>query len=146
MPVQEWDTAYSLGIKQIDDHHRHLLALLNKTYDTFTANESKVQVDALIEELINYATYHFSAEEHLMAKHGYQGTGEHLKQHEHFITQIKIYQQEFMAGRKTLALELVVFLKDWLLEHIMVSDRAYVDALGPDLGDGPLSGVQIELA
>ena len=132
MPIREWEDAYSLGIEQIDKHHQHLLVLLNATYDMLFGHGYKVEIEKLIDELIDYATYHFAAEEQLMSRTNYVDMVEHVKQHEHFIQLITTYHQEFTDGRKTLSLELVVFLMDWFLEHITKSDRAFADAIGPE--------------
>ena len=145
MPIIEWNDAYILGIEQIDHHHRHLVTLLNTTYDMFVGRGYKVEIGGLIAELINYATYHFSAEEQLMSRYDYIEAEAHTNQHEYFIKQIKTFHRELIGGRETLSLELIVFLKDWLLEHISKSDRAYADAIGLKLEKGQLQGVQIDL-
>jgi len=145
MPIIDWNNTYSLGIEQIDDHHRHLVALLNTAYDVFVGQGHKVEIEELVEELINYATYHFAAEEQLMSRYDYIGTEAHIKQHENFIRQIKTFQKELLDGRKTLTLELIVFLKDWLLDHISKSDRAYVDAIGIKIQKDLFQGVQLNL-
>ena len=146
MPVIEWSDSYLLGIKQIDEHHRHLLTLLNNTYDVFVSEGQKVEVEKVIGELVNYATYHFAAEELLMSQHNYCQAKEHLKEHDDFIEQIKAHQQEFQDGRIALSLGLIVFLKDWLLEHILESDKVFADFVRPKLGEGHLPGLQINLA
>jgi hemerythrin len=145
MPVIEWSDTYLLGIEQIDQHHRHLLTLLNNTYDVFVSHGQKVEVEKVIGELINYATYHFAAEELLMSQNAYSQAKEHLKEHDDFIEQIKAHQQEFHDGRIALSLELIVFLQDWLLEHILQSDKVFVDFVRPKLGIS-LAGVRINLA
>ena len=146
MPVIEWNDTYLLDIDQIDEHHRHLIALLNDTYDVFVSDGQKVEIEKVMVELVNYATYHFSAEEQLMSRYAYCQAEEHLKEHDEFIRQIKTHQQEFHDGRTTLTLELIIFLKDWLIEHILKRDRAFADALSLKLGKTPSQGVRIDLA
>jgi hemerythrin len=133
MSVIEWSASYSLGIEQIDQHHQHLISLLNTTYDTFANHEQKVEIEKVIEELVNYATYHFAAEEQLMSQHAYREQKAHLEQHEFFIDQIKTLQQDFISGRKTMSLELIVFLKEWILDHILKCDQAYAEVIKPKL-------------
>jgi hemerythrin len=142
MQPVEWSDTYSLGIEQIDEHHRHLFTLLNETYDLFVAEGKQVAVEKVIDELINYATYHLSSEEQLMSQISYTWAEDHLKEHAAFIQQIKTHEQDFRNGRKTLSLELIVFLQDWLLEHIIISDKA----LAEELIQRGMQGVRIELA
>lgn len=145
MPIIEWNDTYSLGMEEIDHHHRHLVTLLNTTYDLFSGGGYRVEIEGLIKELINYATYHFAAEEQLMSRHDYTGAEDHINQHEDFIKQIRTFQKDFIDGRKKLSLELIVFLQDWLLQHISKSDRAYADAIGLKLKKGQFEGIHIEL-
>jgi len=137
MPVIEWSDTYLLGIDQIDEHHRHLVTLLNNTYDVFVCHGQNVEIEKVIGELVNYAIYHFAAEEELMSRFSFGKAGEHLKEHDDFIQRIKAHQQDFYDGRSTLSLELIVFLKDWLLEHILESDKVLADFVGPKLGKNP---------
>jgi hemerythrin len=127
MPIIEWSEAYSLGIDEIDNHHQHLIKLLNETYQVFIGRVEKVEIEKVLEELVNYATYHFAAEEVLMAQYSYPQIESHKKQHEDFIRQITADQRDFVCGRKALSLELIVFMKDWIFEHILKSDLDYAD-------------------
>jgi len=125
MPVFEWDDAYSVGIQEVDRHHEHLLGLLNDTYQVFVTNRQKTELGVVIDALIDYATFHFVAEEKVMADVGYLHLKEHLAEHESFIRQVLALSQEHQACRTALSLELIVFLRDWLLGHIMRCDRDY---------------------
>ena len=145
MSVIEWSDTYSLGIKQIDEHHRHLFTLLNTIHEVFVRGQ-KVEIEQVIAELIDYATYHFAAEERLMSQYSYPRAGEHLKLHAGFIGEVKSLQQEFLDGRKALTLELIVFLKDWLLQHILKSDQEYADAIVPEREKSRSPGLQLDLS
>ena len=146
MLTNNWNNSYVLGIEQIDAHHQHLIALLNGIFDSFGVQEHQICTEKVIEELVDYATYHFSAEERLMSEHHYLQADLHMQQHAYFIKQISIYQQELAASRKTLSLDLIVFLKDWLLDHISKSDRAYAEVIRPKLGSSAAQGADIDLA
>ena len=32
MPFIEWEVGFDLGIEQFDEHHKHLVSLINKSY------------------------------------------------------------------------------------------------------------------
>ena len=57
MPIIEWNNSYALEIEPIDDHHRHLVCLLNTTYDMFVGQGYKAEIEGLIDELINYQQF-----------------------------------------------------------------------------------------
>lgn len=125
MSVIEWNDSFVLGLPEIDEHHRHLLSLFDKTYQHFLAKKDKADLEEVIDELINYATYHFAVEERLMAEHRYPQRSAHQQLHTAFIDQITTQHLDFYSGRTTLALELIVMLRDWILNHILEADRAF---------------------
>jgi len=123
MSVIEWNNSFVLGVPEIDGHHQHLLELFNKTYQVFVAQAGRGALETVLDELVNYATYHFAAEERLMAECGYQSLPQHRREHEGFIERITVQQHDFYAGRTTLTLELIVLLRDWVLDHILRCDK-----------------------
>lgn len=125
MAIVQWNSNYLLGIQQIDEHHRHLFDLLNKTYDMFIAGESKQRLSHLLDELIDYATYHFSAEEVLMKNNNYPLYEQHHELHQNFCQRVLEIQGDYTKGRTDLSLEVLSFLKNWITDHILVKDADY---------------------
>ncbi|MBJ6752292.1 bacteriohemerythrin [Geomonas anaerohicana] len=133
MPIVTWDGSLAVGHEMIDQHHEHLVELLNKTYDEFCEKKSKQSLESVLDELIDYATYHFAQEEVLMEKVAFPATEEHLAEHAFFIRRIGEIQKEFLAGTNAISLEIITFLKDWLVQHISQKDcdlGAYATAHG----------------
>jgi hemerythrin len=124
MPVITWNDSLLLGIDQFDDHHRHLVSLINLARESWDLGDHGV-VSKLLNELVDYATYHFSAEEFWMKEQSYPLLEVHSKEHEEFC--IKVVEQEllFEAGETSVLPTLVEFLSTWLIEHIQKSDGAY---------------------
>ncbi|MDR3580599.1 MAG: bacteriohemerythrin [Oryzomonas sp.] len=125
MSIFVWDKSFELGIEQFDEHHRHLVGLLNKTYDDFTAGISQESLGSTLDELIDYATYHFAAEEHWMKKHRYPDLQQHQGEHERFSRRVVEIQKDYHGRKAKLSLEVLSFLKDWLSFHILKTDAAY---------------------
>lgn len=125
MAYFEWDKAFELGVEQFDEHHRHLIALLNETYDNFTCGTDQASLGAVLDKLIDYATYHFAAEEEWMSAHGYNGLAHHHKEHHKFTRRVVEIQNDFHNGKAHLSLEVLVFLKNWLSDHILKTDADY---------------------
>ncbi|WP_243373013.1 bacteriohemerythrin [Geotalea sp. SG265] len=125
MQLVKWDESLALGVEPFDDHHRHLVGLLNETYDLLIAGEKPSCMEEVIDELIDYATYHFSAEELWMVKLCYPKREEHKKQHEEFSSRVVAFQRELILNGGTSTVEVLGFLQRWLVEHIKGSDGEY---------------------
>jgi len=125
MPIVIWNNSFYLGVKQFDDHHQHLVSLLNRAYDDFTAGAASASVDSILEELVDYATYHFTAEELWMQEQAYPGFAEHCIQHVQFIDKLAQMLHDQRSERKVLLLEVMTFLNDWLTHHILKIDSDY---------------------
>lgn len=141
MPIIEWSDTFLLGVEQFDGHHKHLVHLLNKAYDDLTSETRKENAGRLLDELVDYATYHFAAEEYWMKENAYPKLPEHAAEHDRFSRRIVEMLKDYHAGRLTIPLELVTFLYNWLSSHILDSDADY----GRFIAARPAGGVIINL-
>jgi hemerythrin len=76
-------------------------------------------------DLITYTKLHFSKEEQMLREHGYPILDQHKKKHDDLTAQVVKYHEDFKSGRASVALPLMVFLKDWLINHIQGTDKMY---------------------
>ena len=120
-----WDKIFELGIDHFDEHHQHLADLLNKTYDDFVSGTSYETLEPILDELVDYATYHFAAEEHWMGFHEYPQLRFHRAEHERFCRRIVEIQSDYHKRDVNLSLEVMTFLKNWLQDHILNTDAEY---------------------
>lgn len=125
MPVIEWNKNFELGIDEFDEQHRHLICLLNEAYANFIGEASKETINGIIDSLFDYATYHFCAEEHWMGLHGYGGLGKHRDEHNEFSRRIVEIQYDSNREMKHVSIELLAFLRNWLIDHILQTDADY---------------------
>jgi len=121
MALFHWQERLRVGIAEIDEHHLHLVGLLNSAYDDFRQQAPPEQLNQLFYQLIDYATYHFTAEERAMQGGNYPKAGEHLEQHRQFASRVTEMHRDYLAG-KPVYLEILTFLKEWLESHIKKSD------------------------
>ena len=115
------DETLTLGIEEIDDDHSKLIELYNILNHSVSEGASKEYVEAVLEEMINCTVWHFSHEERLMLKYGYDGYTEHKSDHQDLIEAAKALKQRFLQAGKLVEDDLV-YLERWLTEHILVSD------------------------
>ena len=125
MSVINWTPAISVGISSIDDQHKKLFDHINNFYNNLSKNIGKENLTALLQALTSYTVYHFSAEEKLMQQYAFPGLTEHKTEHEKFIKTIASYNERLNAGKLIVSIEITNYLKDWIIEHISVSDKNY---------------------
>lgn len=128
MTFMPWSKELETGIALIDEQHHWLVDITNKLYDSINSNKiNKVEIGAMLEELVDYTFNHFIAEENLFANLGYPDSEAHIKQHNHFTQRIYSLLERHEAGDDSVvSTETLELLKNWLLNHIMKTDRDYI--------------------
>ncbi len=117
-----WSKILSIGVDEVDEDHRKLISIFNILNHAVTEQESPAYLAAVLEELINCTAWHFSHEERLMLRHGYDGLAEHKEEHRDLVQSAKDLQQELLRTDKPVEEEHIVFLERWLTEHILTTD------------------------
>lgn len=125
MPIVEWTENMSTGIDKFDGHHKHLFDLLNTVYDDFASDAPPEDTGRVLDELVDYATYHFVAEEQWFQKLSYPKHAEHCAEHDRYSRRIAEIQADFHAGKGHLTMEILSFLNGWWTDHIQKSDAEY---------------------
>ena len=125
----EWNSRLILGIKLMDDQHEKLVQLTNNLHLACLKNReiAKRYFIETAHEAVRYADYHFSTEEQMMIFLGYPEYRNHKREHEGFIKEI--LRQAFMfADHKNLVPNrFVQYLRDWIMSHIAVCDKAFAN-------------------
>lgn len=122
-----WKAEYNITIKSIDDQHKVLVDLMNELNNAMLYEKGKNEIMRIVKGLVDYTEYHFNYEEGLLKKHGYADFDNHKKLHVKFVDQIKDVQRELERGEKEMSKDILDFLKNWLIQHIMGTDTKYVD-------------------
>jgi hemerythrin-like metal-binding protein len=117
-----WDHLLSVGVDEIDEDHRRLVELFNMLNHSVAEGDDPGYLAALLEELINCTIWHFSHEERLMLKHGYERYAEHKAEHEELIKSVKELQQNILQAGASVANENLTYLEHWLTGHILSDD------------------------
>jgi len=117
-----WDHVLSVGVDEIDEDHRRLVDLFNILNHSVREGDASDYLAAVLEELINCTAWHFSHEERLMLKYGYEETAEHKTEHQELIQSARELQQKILQAGKLVSDDELVFLERWLTQHILTDD------------------------
>ena len=124
MSIMKWTESLSVGVTEIDNQHKAIINIINKIYDCVVSNQGRENVEALLPELYWYASEHFKHEELYMYENSYSAVKEHKSKHESMLAKIQDVMKDFDNEFKN-PNDLTEFLKDWLINHIMVEDMGY---------------------
>ncbi|MFW5498205.1 MULTISPECIES: bacteriohemerythrin [unclassified Maridesulfovibrio] len=125
--IVEWSDDLSVDVRIIDEHHMKLLDLINELYGAMRQRKADTVIGEVAERLLEYTIYHFGYEEKIFDKHGYPEKEPHKKLHKIFIDKIADFKDDVERGKVTASTDIIRFLKDWLIKHIMVVDAKYTD-------------------
>lgn len=117
-----WNSSLEIGVKEIDQQHRYLIALAERVLTITSPLEDLGTVVKSIRELQSYIETHFADEEELMIKYGYPLLEEHRLLHREIaldvVTMLKTTRDTSELTRK---------MKDivmrWVVSHIHKEDR-----------------------
>ena len=123
----EWIDSFATGVSEIDDQHRILVNTLNEANAKLAENLDLDFVEQITEDLLSYALYHFETEEGLMQEYGYhddriEAAEQHLLQHRGFSSKVVTVRDNLRAGIPISREDLIGFLNNWLIDHILNTD------------------------
>jgi len=135
MEFLEWnDETMGVGIKLIDNQHKELLKIINQLSTSIYKNSQRKELVIIIDELIEYAKYHFSTEESLFDIYNYNEKLVHKKEHTLFVIKFidikdKILNSELYLMRNAveIAEDVFTYIIKWFLNHVAGKDRKYIE-------------------
>jgi hemerythrin-like metal-binding protein len=133
-PLMEWSSALAVGHAEIDRQHQVLIDIANRLNAAMQLGAGRAACGSILEELVNYTVNHFGFEQKLMEKHRYPDREAHLGAHRKLVDEISRFKRQYDAGG-TISIELMGFIRDWLVNHFLKVDRA----LARDLASRGLS-------
>ena len=127
----QWSEAISVGVTEVDDQHKVLIGILNRFFLSVAQRKDSEMVGEILEALIAYAKTHFVLEEQLMLDAGYNDAKleAHKTEHQAFIAKLDQLSRKHLEDGKPISIEMIRFLKRWLYDHILVTDRGYALAV-----------------
>jgi hemerythrin len=125
MSFLEWKDELSVGISVIDKQHKELVNTINELHSAMSMGKGKEHLNEVLKKLTDYTKEHFKAEEGYMTKYGYPDYDAHKKEHNLFVEKVENFKRDFGLGKLLVSLEVMSFLRDWLVNHIANTDKKY---------------------
>ena len=117
-----WKSTFELGLPAIDEEHRNFFEIMNRCARAAAEGASQATVDRLVQELVTYAEHHFQNEEAALDRLGYPELAEQRREHQHFAQGLQLLR----AQEAPSLLAALMMARDWLLQHVLGTDRRYV--------------------
>ena len=129
MALLTWSTEYSVAVEAIDKQHQQLFAMLNELHDAMKAGKGAQEAPRVLKNLVEYVCEHFALEEALMAEAHYPELARHKAEHDKLTSEVAKMVQDIESGKTVLSMKLQGFLRGWLQEHILGTDKKYMSYL-----------------
>ena len=126
----EWTAQLETGIAEIDVQHQELVRIINLLVDRVGDNSRETIVE-ILDQLKSYASYHFMTEEQIMQERGYADYASHVDEHAAFVDQLQLFDLDVILASEGLIGDMLHFLRQWLVGHIMTIDMKFAASLQP---------------
>jgi hemerythrin-like metal-binding protein len=129
MSLLSWSHELSVGIPSIDAQHKKLINIANELHQAMLAGKSREVLHEVFDGLVDYTVEHFAYEEQLFDHHAYPQSLAHKREHKDLVGQVEAFKQRVASGDVVVGMETMKFLKEWISNHILKSDKQYSDYL-----------------
>lgn len=124
-----FDDSLRVGNCIIDREHAVLIEHINTLQSVIDGRASRYLVGQILEGLVEYAHTHFYVEEELMRAYKYADFAAHKDTHDKFRSTLFRWVEEHKSGEADFTLEMMAFLKNWLVKHIKETDARLAEFL-----------------
>ena len=123
MSLLRWKDEYLTQVEEVDGQHRRLAQHINGIHDLLRSGRGQTALAEALGELVAYTKFHFASEESLMEKTAYAGREDHESEHKRLLGEIVELRHSVLDGHTVASVELIRFLKNWLLTHFQGADK-----------------------
>jgi diguanylate cyclase (GGDEF)-like protein/PAS domain S-box-containing protein/hemerythrin-like metal-binding protein len=116
----KFEESHLLGVEELDEQHGNLVYLVNRLNEALKHDESSESIMQVLDELLVATAHHFATESRYMTSCHYPEQVKHEAEHTQLLNEAQHFKEQFKQGRELLVLQ---SLKDWLLGHIIYSDK-----------------------
>jgi hemerythrin len=118
-----------IGDQTIDAEHDLQLQLLDSLSQALAKGGDFSPTRHILEQFIEFSDMHFLSEQLIMRLNSYPGYESHLEEHTRLMKKVRQIRESIVRGEKVSSLQLILELRDWLLNHIATEDSAFGEFL-----------------
>lgn len=123
----KWKDDYLIGVESIDEQHEKLFEIAGRAFDLLKNDMCIDKYDRIVEileELKNYAIYHFKSEEEYMLSIEYKRFISHKVEHDEFIEKVNNADlKKIDVDQDAYLMSLLEFIVNWTSDHILKNDK-----------------------
>lgn len=123
-----WKDFYSVGDPALDAEHKQIIENVNELYDAVQGAHGPEVTKCVLDRMVIYVRNHFDHEEKLLKEAEFPYFEVHKALHDKM-------RRQTLALRENASLvtarDMLVYLKDWWLDHIQGEDKLYSAYLTP---------------
>jgi len=136
-----WEDKFATGIEMVDTQHKQLFDLTNHLYNACFEKDDVLQTmfKESMSKMVEYVRFHFNSELKLLKAVNFPDYHNHKGYHDSLIKEILAAVKDHNDGKKFVPNHFVRTLKDWILSHIAVYDKAYGIYIKDLLNNGKLT-------
>lgn len=124
MALIHWTESYSVGVPLMDAQHKKLIEMINSMHGKY---DPSTMFDVVM-KMFNYAAEHFHTEEALLRRRSFNGLARQIQEHKMFMRKAGDFAGKDLADPVTHT-QVVTFLSEWLVHHILHEDMQYREIL-----------------
>lgn len=118
-----WYDNYNIGVPQVDKQHRQLAKTITKLQDSLANGRVTPATGEALKFMVDYTKQHFQDEEKLMEEIQFEEISHHKELHRKLVNQVVEILTSLKKGKQIDSFQLIDFLTDWLINHIVHEDK-----------------------
>ena len=123
VPLIEWTDEFDINVRELDGQNRALVKKINELFFCLRGYSHQIRAYTVLNELKALIETNFLNEERIMERYEYHIYKSHKKEHNKLSKEVqKIVKRCRLDDIETLE-KMAIFLKDWLIKHIMEEDK-----------------------
>ncbi len=129
MVLLSWSDSYSVKVPSIDNQHKKWIDYMNELHMAMSEGHGKEILSDIFKKFIKYGNEHLDYEERLLDENDYPELHQHRKEHDYFRKKLSEFDEKQKLDQAFLSIQVMDFMKDWLLNHIKGTDMKYSNFL-----------------
>ncbi len=121
----KYSDRYSVNVEEINGQHKKIMNYINQIHAAVKKGAGLAEIREILIGMAEFVTEHFATEEKYFKKFNYPEYAGHKKIHENLLGKVREIIGQIDAGQDVNLIDVLIFLKDWLQDHIMVVDKRY---------------------